>query len=123
KPPRRVRTREGPRPATGTRRPGGCPPFPVAAVNLAAGLRDNPQTDGQDMNIHPTELFCIQAEHNDGVYLTPRGRRIAKRHFGEPWAILEPGYQRVIAKLNSRASIPANNARRSFAGMALEIRP
>ena len=33
---------------------------------------------------------------------------------GEPWAILEPGYQRVIAKLNSRASIPAKNARRSF---------
>ena len=33
--------------------------------------------------------------------------------------ILEPGYQRVIAKLNSRASIPAKNARRSFARMAL----
>jgi hypothetical protein len=32
-----------------------------------------------------------------------RGRRIAKRHFGKPWTILEPGYQHVIAKLNSRA--------------------
>ena len=92
---------------------GGCPTFAVGAVNLAAGLRDNPEMDGQDMNIHPSELFCIQAEDDDGVYLTHRGRRIAKRHFGEPWAILEPGYQRVIAKLDSR--IPANNARRSFA--------
>ena len=67
------------------------------AVNLAAGLHDNPETEGQDI---------------DGVYLAHRGRRIAKRHFGEPWAILEPGYQRVIAKLNSRAygcSTPANN--------------
>ncbi len=87
----------------------------LGAVNLAAGLRDNPETDGQDMNIHPSELFCIQAEDDDGVYLTHRGRRIAKRHFGEPWAILEPGYQRVIPKLDSR--IPANNARRSFARM------
>ena len=72
------------------------------------------------MKIHPSELFCIQAEDDDGVYLTHRGRRIAKRHFGEPWTILEPGYQRVIAKLNSRVygcSIPANNARRSFARM------
>ena len=88
-------------------------------MNLAARLRDNSETDSQDMNIHPSELFCIQAEDDDGVYLTHRGRRIAKRHFGEPWAILEPGYQRVIAKLNSRASIPAKNARRSFARMAL----
>ena len=72
------------------------------AVNLAAGLRDNPEREGQSMNIHPSELFYIQAE-DDGVYLTHRGRRIAKRHFGEPWTILEPGYRRVIAKFNSRA--------------------
>ena len=82
------------------------------AVNLAAGLHDNPETEGQDMNIDPSELFYIQAEDDDGVYLAHRGRRIAKRHFGEPWTILEPGYQRVIAKLNSRGygcSTPANN--------------
>jgi hypothetical protein len=47
------------------------------------------------MNIHPSELFCVLAEDDDGVYLTHRGRRVAKRHFGEPWTILEPGYQRV----------------------------
>ncbi len=50
------------------------------AVNLAAGLHDNPETEG----------------------LAHRSRRIAKRHFGEPWTILEPSYRRVIAKLNSR---------------------
>jgi hypothetical protein len=70
-------------------------------MNLAAGLRDNPETEGQDMDINPSELFCILAEDDDGVYLTHRGRRIAKRHFGEPWTILEPAYQRVIAKLKS----------------------
>ena len=53
------------------------------------------------MNIDPSELFYIQAEDDDGVYLAHRGRRIARRHFGEPWTILEPGYRRVIAKLNS----------------------
>ncbi len=52
------------------------------------------------MKIHPSELFYIQAEDDDGVYLAHRSRRIAKRHFGEPWTILEPGYRRVIAKLN-----------------------
>ena len=71
------------------------------AVNLAAGLHYNPETEGQDMNIDPSELFYIQAEDDDGVYLAHRGRRIARRHFGEPWTILEPGYRRVIAKLNS----------------------
>ncbi len=72
-------------------------------MNRAAGLRDNPERDGQDMNIHPSELLCILGEDDEGVYLTHRGRRIARRRFGEPWTILEPGYRRVIAKLNSRA--------------------
>ena len=35
------------------------------AVNLAAGLRDNPEREGQSMNIHPSELFYIQAEDED----------------------------------------------------------
>jgi hypothetical protein len=94
-------------------RAGRCPTFAVGAVNLAAGLRDNPERDGQDMDIHPSELFCIQAEDDDGVYLTHRGRRIAKRHFGEPWTILEPGYRRVLAKLKSGGA-----ASRNFAAQA-----
>ncbi len=63
-------------------------------VNRAAGLRDNPER----------ELLCILGEDDEGVYLTHRGRRIARRRFGEPWTILEPGYRRVIANLKSRGA-------------------
>src|SRR5439155_4392707 len=52
----------------------GCPTFAVGAVNLAAGLRDNPETDGQDMNIHPRNYSASRPKMTTGcISLTGAG--------------------------------------------------
>jgi hypothetical protein len=66
----------------------------LRAVNVAAGLRDNPETDGQYMNIHPSELFCALAEDDDGVTHRASGlpsATLANRH--RPATLNNDGFQ------------------------------